>query len=112
MISWVVLLLFKISVAYKEFNQAFKAAHYSSTLNDGQQNDDNKEEEGDVKQNTVELGRVTGRVLDFITDATASSHTHVHVEQVALRSHGICKVNQSSLDITYTTLYKGLRFVE
>ncbi len=63
--------------------------HVSSTLNDGQQNDDDEEEEGDVKQNAVELVWVAGRVHDFITDASASSHTHIHVEQVALRRHGI-----------------------
>lgn len=55
------------------------------TLDDGQQDDNDKEEEGDIKEDAVKLIRVACRVLDFIPDATTGPHTHIHVEQVALK---------------------------
>lgn len=54
------------------------------TLNDGQQNDDDEEEEGDVEDDAVNLVLVARGILDLITDAAARTHTHVHVEHVAL----------------------------
>ena len=57
---------------------------HGRTLDDGQQDDDDEEEEGDVKHHAVQLVLVTRRVLYLVTDAAAGTHTHVHVEQVAL----------------------------
>lgn len=54
------------------------------TLNDGQQDDNDKEEEGNVKDDAIHLVRVTSRVFDFITNAATRSHSHIHVEEVAL----------------------------
>lgn len=54
------------------------------TLNDGQQDDNDKEEEGDVEQDAVELIGVSSWVLQLVSNTTSSSHTHVHVEQIAL----------------------------
>lgn len=50
------------------------------TLNDGQQDDNNKEEESNVKEDAVKLIRVTSWVLNLITNAATSSHTHIHME--------------------------------
>lgn len=61
-----------------------KAKRYS-TLNDGQQDDDDEEEEGDVKQDAVKLVGVSGWVFQLVSNTTSSSHTHVHVEQIALQ---------------------------
>lgn len=54
------------------------------TLNDGQQNDNDEEEEGDVEQDAVELIDVSSRVLQLVSNSTTSSHAHIHVEQIAL----------------------------
>ena len=54
------------------------------TLNDGQQDDDDKEEEGNVKDDAIHLVRVASRVFDFIPNAAPRSHSHIHVEEVAL----------------------------
>ena len=54
------------------------------TLNDGQQDNNDKEEEGDVKQDAVELVGVSCGVLQLISDTTSSSHSHIHVEHIAL----------------------------
>lgn len=54
------------------------------TLNDGQQDDNDKEEEGDVEQDAVELIGVSGWVLQLVSNTTPGSHTHVHMEQIAL----------------------------
>lgn len=56
----------------------------SSTLDDGQQDDDDEEEEGDVEQDAVELVGVSSRVLQLVSNASSSSHTDIHVEQIAL----------------------------
>lgn len=54
------------------------------TLNDGQEDDDDKEEERDVKDNTLHLKLISGGVVDLVTDASASTHSHIHVEHVTL----------------------------
>lgn len=55
------------------------------TLNDGQQNDNHEKEEGDVKDHTIKLVLVPGRILDLISNTATGSHAHVHVEQITLR---------------------------
>lgn len=55
-----------------------------STLDDGQQDDDHEEEEGDVEQDAVKLVGVSSRVLQLVSNASSSSHTDIHVEQIAL----------------------------
>ena len=45
------------------------------TLNDGQQNNDNEEEEGDIEHNTIHFIFIAVWRLDFITDTTTSSDT-------------------------------------
>lgn len=55
------------------------------TLNDSQENYNDEEEEGNVKDHTVELIFISSRVLNFISYAAASTHTNIHVEKVALR---------------------------
>lgn len=55
------------------------------TLYYRQQDDNHEEEEGDVEDDPIDLVLVTRWVLDLVADATSSSHTHVHVEHVALR---------------------------
>lgn len=68
-------------------------------MDDGQQDDDDEEEEGNVKDDAVHFVGVPGRVFNFIADATSSSHSHVHVEQVTLgkKNHGDLGVSRSVL---------------
>lgn len=55
------------------------------TLNDGQEDDDDKEEEGDVEQDAVELVGISSWILQLVSDSSSSPHAHVHVEQVTLQ---------------------------
>ena len=57
------------------------------TLNDGQQDDNDEEEESDVKDDAIELVLITIRRLNFITDAATSPHALVQVEHKALPEH-------------------------
>lgn len=50
------------------------------TLDNGQEDDNDEEEEGDVKKDTVELIGVTSWVLDLIPNASSCPHPNVHVE--------------------------------
>lgn len=54
------------------------------TLNDGQQDDNDEEEEGNIKDDAIHFIRVTSGVFNFITNASTCSYAHVHVEEVAL----------------------------
>ena len=54
------------------------------TLDDGQEDNDHKEEEGDVKQDTIDLIRVSIRRLYLITNSSTSSHSHVQMVDIAL----------------------------
>ena len=56
----------------------------SLTLDDGQKDYNDKEEEGDVKDDAVDLILVTRRVFNLVTDPSTGSHTYIHVEHVAL----------------------------
>ncbi len=56
----------------------------SLTLNDGQQDDDDKEEEGDVENHPIEFILIPCWVLNLVSYASTCSHTHVHVEQITL----------------------------
>lgn len=60
------------------------AMHF--TLNDGKQDDDDKEEEGDVEDHTIEFILITCWILNLISYTSSSSHTHIHVEQITLQS--------------------------
>ena len=62
------------------------ASTFFLTLNDGQEDDDDEEEEGDIKDDPDHLKLVPGRVLNLITDSTPRSHTHIHVEHIALEN--------------------------
>lgn len=55
------------------------------TLDDSQQDDNDKEEEGDVEDHSVQLVFISSWVLDFVSNTTASAYTDVHVEQVTLQ---------------------------
>lgn len=57
------------------------------TLNDGEQDNDDEEEEGNVEDDAVELVLISIRSLNFITDATTSSHTFVQMEHEALQEN-------------------------
>lgn len=52
----------------------------------GQQDDYDEEEEGDVKDDAIDLILVPGRILDLITDATASPNANIHVEHITLHT--------------------------
>jgi len=54
------------------------------TLNDCQEDDNDKEEEGDVENDAVDLVLVSSGVLDLVADTPARAHAYVHVEHVAL----------------------------
>lgn len=58
---------------------------WGGTLYDSQQDNNHKEEKGDVKQNTVEFIRVARGVLDFISNTSTSTDANVHVKQVTLK---------------------------
>jgi len=55
----------------------------NQTLNDGQQNDNDEEEEGDVEEDAVDFVIVAIWRFDFVTDTTTSSYTLVNVEDEA-----------------------------
>lgn len=54
------------------------------TLYDGQEDDNYKEEESDVKNDTVDLIFVAGGIFNFIPNAPSGTNPNVHVEHVAL----------------------------
>lgn len=54
------------------------------TLNDGKQDDNDEEEEGDVKDDTIYFVFVTIRRLDLITDSTTSTNSFVEMKHEAL----------------------------
>lgn len=54
------------------------------TLDDGQQDYNDKEEECDVKDDAVDFVLVTCRVLYLIANPSTCSYTNIHVEHVAL----------------------------
>lgn len=59
------------------------------TLDDSQQDDNDKEEESDVKDHTVELVFIPCWVFDFISNAAAGADANIHVEQVTLWERAI-----------------------
>ncbi len=65
---------------------------FKLTLDDGQKDDNDEEEKGDVKKDAVELIGVTSGVLDLVTYAPSCSHPNIHVEKVTLckQSKGEC----------------------
>lgn len=55
------------------------------TLDDSQEDYNDKEEEGDVEDDAIDLVLVTCWVFNLVTDPPTCSHTYIHVEHVALR---------------------------
>jgi hypothetical protein len=55
------------------------------TLNDGQQNDDNKEEESDVEYNTIHLVVIAIWISYLISYTSSSSHSLVEMEHETLK---------------------------
>ncbi|TNN66590.1 hypothetical protein EYF80_023124 [Liparis tanakae] len=70
----------KISVERRSKHRKAHVAQRHQRIGDDI-DDDDEEEEGDVKDHSVELVFITGRVLNFISDATTGAHADVHVEQ-------------------------------
>lgn len=67
--------------ALNKFQYSFGNVFRSGlTLDDGQEDDNDEEEEGDVKKDSVELVGVTGWILNLIPNAPSCSHPDVHVE--------------------------------
>lgn len=54
------------------------------TLYDGQEDDNDKEEESDVKDDTIDLIFVAGGIFNFIPNAPSGTNPNIHVEHVAL----------------------------
>lgn len=84
---------FITSSAWSEFSKNLpelklynrKGKSIDLTLNDGQQDDNNKEEEGDVKHNAINFVIITIRRFNFITDTSSSSYTFIEMENEALK---------------------------
>lgn len=53
-------------------------------MNYGQEDDNHEEEEGDVKDDSIDLIFVACWVFDFIADTPSGTYPDVHVEHVAL----------------------------
>lgn len=54
------------------------------TLNDGQQDDDDKKEKSDVEDHTIEFILVPCWVLNLVSYTSTCPNTHIHVEQITL----------------------------
>lgn len=54
------------------------------TLNDGQEDYNDKKEEGNVKNDAIYLILVTSWILNLVTNPATCSHTYIHVKHVAL----------------------------
>lgn len=54
------------------------------TLDDCQEDHNDKKEEGDVKNHAIDFIFITRRVLNLVSDTTSCSHSYIHVEHVAL----------------------------
>lgn len=54
------------------------------TLDDCQEDHDDEEEEGDVKDHSIDFIFITSWVLNLVSDSTTCSDSHIHVEHVAL----------------------------
>lgn len=59
----------------------------SLTLDDGEEDDNDEEEERDVENHALHLELVPGGVFDLVANASPCSHTHIHVEYVALKEN-------------------------
>jgi hypothetical protein len=59
--------------------------HVKITLNDGEQNDYDEEEETDVEEDAIDFVRVSVWRFDLVTDTTAGSNALVQVEHEALK---------------------------
>lgn len=57
------------------------------TLDDGEEDDNDEEEERDVENHALHLELVPGGVFDLVANASPRSHTHIHVEYVALKEN-------------------------
>ena len=55
------------------------------TLNDGKQDNNNEEEEGNIKEDSVGFQRISIRRFQLITDTTSSTNAFIQVEYEALK---------------------------
>ena len=69
------------------------------TLYYGQENDNYKEEEGDVKDDSIDLIFIAGWVFDFITDTPSGTYPDIHVEHIALEKRGMASLPGGPLPI-------------
>lgn len=54
------------------------------TLNDGQQDNNDEEKESNIKDHSIKLVFISSWVFNLISNASACSDTHIHVEQITL----------------------------
>lgn len=54
------------------------------TLDDSQEDYNDKEEESDVEDDPVDLILITSWILNQVTNSSTCSHSHIHVEHVTL----------------------------
>lgn len=57
------------------------------TLDDCQEDHDDKKEEGDVKDHAIYFVFIASWVLNLVSDTASCSHSYIHVEHVALEEN-------------------------
>lgn len=57
------------------------------TLDDRQEDHNDKKEEGDIKDHPIYFIFIASWVLNLVPDSTACSHSDIHVEHVALEQN-------------------------
>ena len=55
------------------------------TLNDGKQDNNNEEEEGNIKEDSVGFQRISIRRFQLVADTTSSTNAFIQVEYEALK---------------------------
>ena len=55
------------------------------TLNDGKQDNNNEEEEGNIKEDSVSFQRISIRRFQLVADTTSSTNAFIQVEYEALK---------------------------
>lgn len=55
------------------------------TLDNGEQDDNDKKEKRNIKDDPFDFELVSSRIFDLVTNPATCSHSHVHVEHVTLR---------------------------
>lgn len=57
------------------------------TLDDCQEDHNDKKEEGDIKDHPIYFIFITSWVLNLVSNTTSCSYSHIHVEHVALEEN-------------------------